>query len=361
MIYTSNIKPVLLLSFNNVEVLIGLCLIFIFFAAVFLAMVFISRSRKKRRNLKINIIQEQCQNYIAELVFEVQLSLEGNKNKKYLFKNAFRRSILLQELIKLHGNLQGDLALKLEDYYIESGIFKDSLKKLKSGKKNTILVGLSESVEMNAKTCIKTIHKLLDASRDKELSNYLITAIVKLDVDYGMQLLLNIKYFVSDWLQLKVIKILDDLNYTQIPPLNEWLAKGGSLAIFGCRLTAFTKSREDVPTLVELLKSDNEDLKIEALKTLSILEAEEVNMALISMYLGEDLKVKEEILKTLSGFKKTNNLPFFMKCTKSENKETKLIALQAIDLIMQSKSHQEEKSGVNDLIHLLGYWMKQVG
>jgi hypothetical protein len=337
-------------NFESTEVLLALCGLFMVFGIGSLVLVFISRNSKKASKIRIGKIEAQSQVFISELIFEEELSKEGLRLKRLLFYNSFRRNILLGEIIKLHANLQGELALKLEEYYVQSKLCSETVKKINSKKKDVILKGLSEYLEMNFRSGLRSIYLLFNKTKDPELNNELVVAIIKLDVKYGIELLLNLKTYLSDWYQLKIIKILDELMYTSHPPLEKWIEKGGSLAIFGCRLVAFSKSHQEIPVLVELLSCKNDALKIEAIRTLGILEAESVNDTLIGIYFGESDPVKEEILKTLKIFRKTNNIPFFLKCIKTTNKEEKLMALQAIDFIMQSNGEHLEISKLEELL-----------
>jgi hypothetical protein len=175
---------------------------------------------------------------------------------------------------------------------------------------------------------------LLSQTIDYSLKNYLMIAIIKLDPESGLRKLFDFDNYLTDWLQLRIIKILDEMKFLNPPSLAEWIEKGNSFAIFGCRLTAYTKSEKDIPILKSLICANDTALKIEVIRTLGIVDAQEVNEQLIKNYFNETIIVKKAILNTLAIFKNPDNISFFVACSKSNTHETQLLALQGINLLL---------------------------
>lgn len=324
-----------LLDIFSSSVLVSLISLFFSFGSLCLAFVLGFRKLKKIHYTRNSLLKENCQILIAELIFDDKLSPESEKMEVYFLKNSHRKQIFLEELMSLHKSFQGDIATTIEQYYVLNGYDKISINKLKSEKMHKILQGVDELVEMKNYDSIQILETLLHQTIDYGLKNYLITAIIKLDPENGLRKLFSFDNFLTDWLQLRIIKILDEKKFFNPPPLEEWIEKGNSFAIFGCRLSAYTKSEKDIPLLKSLIYTNDIPLKIEVIKTLGIVDAQEVNELLIKTYFNQKSAVKAAILSTLVKFKKTSNFPFFVSCSKSGTHQTQLLALQGINLLLE--------------------------
>lgn len=330
-IFTSSV----LLSFISLFFTLGVtCLVFVLIVKKF----------KINQQDHTTQLRDKCQKLIAEIIFEEKLTPESMEMEQYFLKNRARKQLFLGELLSLHKNLQGEFATTIEQYYLSKGFDKLSFKKLKSEKTYNILQGLDELVEMKNHDSIKILENLLHQTIDYTLKNYLMIAIIKLNPESGLRGLFNFDNYLTDWLQLRIIKILDELKFINPPPLLKWIEKGGSFAIFGCRLTAYTKAEKDIPLLKKLINKNNVPLKIEAIRTLGILDAQEVNEQLIKIYFHENLVVKVAILNTLGMFKNPNNFNFFVSCSKSNTHETQLLALNGINLLLEDGTLSPDKS-----------------
>lgn len=335
-IFTSSV----LLSFISLFLTLGVtCLIFVLSVRKF----------KKVQHARTTQLKDKCQELIAELLFNEKLTPESELTEQYFLNNRVRKQLFLGELLSLHKNLQGEFANTIEQYYISKGFDKISYKKLKSEKTYNILQGLDELVEMKNLDSIKIFENLLHQTIDYTLKNYLMIAIIKLDPENGLWGLFGFDNYLTDWLQLRIIKILDEHKFTNPPPLSKWIDKGGSFAIFGCRLTAYTKAEKDIPLLRKLINKSDNTLKIEVIRTLGTLEAQEVNDELIKIYFHENHLIKVAILNTLGIFRNPNNFNFFVACSKSNTHETQLLALQGINLLLEDGTLSADKNNAQTL------------
>jgi hypothetical protein len=323
----------------------------LFFAAGSVCLIFVLglRKFKKIRNAKIVLLKEKCQILIVGLLFDENLSHESAEMEVYFLRNTFRRQLFLEELVCLHKSLQGEMATSIERYYILREFDKLSSKKLRSEKNHEVLQGIDELVEMKNINSIQIFDNLLQQTIDISLKNYLMIAIIKLDPEIGLQKLFRFDNYLTDWLQLRIIKILDEMKFLSPPPLSDWIGNGDSFAIFGCRLTAYTKAEKDFPILKKLLTSNDIPLRIEAIRTLGIVDAQEVNDLLIETYINQTISVKIAILDTLATFKNPNNFSFFISCSKSDTHETQLLALKGINLLLEDGKLSANKIDTQNL------------
>ena len=327
----------------NSSILVSLSFLFFTLGALFLIFVLGFRKFKKIRNTQTILLKEKCQILIAELIFDEKLSPKSAKMEVYFLQNSHRKQLLLDELMNLHKSLDGEIAKTIEQYYILKGYDKISLKKLKSKKTHEILQGVSELVEMKNHDSIQILDNLLLRTIDNSLKNYLMISIIKLDPEKGLRKLFSFDNYLTDWLQLSIINILDKKKFSDPPSLVKWIDKGNSFAIFGCRLTAYTKSEKDIPLLKTLIYTNDIPLKIEVIRTLGIMDAQEVNEQLIEIYFDQEIAVKSAILNTLAKFKNPNNFSFFVSCSKSNSHQTQLLALQGINLLIEEATLNPDK------------------
>jgi hypothetical protein len=295
--------------------------------------VIISREGKKKKKVEKDVLIEKCHEFVAELLFEESLSESAKKLELFFLQTANRKQILTNELIKLHKSFHGEMAKFIEQYYLEKGLYDLSISKLKSKKKHLVLDGLMELSEMDGENAIPAVKELFLKVKDNELKFFYLEFLIKKEPELGLRQLLKVDLFLCDWFQIKIINILKERNFISVPPLSSWLAKNDTYAIFGCRLTGYSQNHSEIPILMDLLYARNEDLKIAALRSLRILEADDINKELIIKYLDESERVKNEICQTLLGIDQTANTSFFEKVNFSNSEELRHLAFRAIQAI----------------------------
>ncbi|AWV96839.1 HEAT repeat domain-containing protein [Arcticibacterium luteifluviistationis] len=321
--------------------LYGMSLFLVILSFIFFWIVMSTRkSKEKLRNQK-EILVDRCREFISELVFEDDLCKESKQFEHYLLSSNFRSQILLEELINLHKSLKGELAHFLEGYFINKKLYKLSFSKVKSHNDYDVIEGLYELSKLNAKVAIPMVLKIYRRQQESEMKNYFLEFLINQSPKEGIDELIKASTFLSDWFQIKVINILNDNNFIAVPPLSKWLKRGGSHAIFGCKLTAYAKVHSEADELIGLLDSKNDDLKIEALRALVALEAKQNDELLIKNYFNQSDLVQREILLTLTQFESDLNVVFLNKCKVSKASEIRLFARNALNKLSRSKKYLE--------------------
>ncbi len=302
-------KSCILLSINATAFLVNMCIFSSVSALCFIGIVFVNRKYSTVSISKDEKIRTLTQNFITELLFSDYETASKIPDYNYLFKNKKRKQILIAEIIKLHDSLVGEEATKLESFYMESGLIKQSYSKVKSTNKDLVLSGLGELVEMKSLAYIETLEKLLKGTFDTELKNYLITAILKLDPKRGLELILNAEHYLTDWFQLIVLKEIDELSFTDFPALELWQAKKDSIAVFGERLYSYKNPIESEYALEpsELILLDISENETE--NVVAPLRVSSIEQALLDIYLTESPETQEEIRNTLVLLKSKIVLP----------------------------------------------------
>jgi hypothetical protein len=306
------------LVFNTTSsvLLANLCVFSSVVALIFVGYVFANRKYSTVSNQNDEKTRAVVQNFITELLFSEYDTVANLNDYGFLFKNNNRKQLLIAEMIKLHDSLYGEEAQKLEKFYLESGLIKQSYKKVKSTNKDLVLSGLGELVEMRSFEYLSMLEGLLKGTFDNELKNYLTTAILKLDPKRGLDLILNADHFLTDWFQLIIIKEIDDLKFNDFPPLEEWQKKGSSVAVFGERLHSFKNTFEnpfdqniELKTDEIALQESENVLEETAEVATNQIKASNIENALLEIYLSESPETQEEIRNTLKLLKSKIILP----------------------------------------------------
>ncbi|MCP2029697.1 hypothetical protein L1276_004891 [Flavobacterium sp. HSC-32F16] len=176
-------------------------------ASLFLYLLII---KSRNRNINKEKYKEKYDAFIDKLMFGVvfeEVSFETvSKNNDYraMSENSFFREVITQSIINLHKNYEGVYAKKLEEFYKDSGLIKDSMKKLKSLKWDVKCKGITELAEMNVYEAFETIITFSKA-RKKTLQITAINACIKLAGTRGIVHLTEHSNPIDEWTQLNII------------------------------------------------------------------------------------------------------------------------------------------------------------
>lgn len=180
----------------------------LFLAASFVLYVLIieSRNRKIRREKLRTEYDKQIEQLMFLVVFQDTPFEEIKQDKEYmrLSKSNFFRIVIMESVINLHKNYEGVFAQKLEQFYKDSGLINDSIKKFKSLKWEVKCKGITELAEMNV---VEAFDKIITFSkaRNKTLKITAINACIKLAGVKGIIHLTEHPYPIDDWTQLNII------------------------------------------------------------------------------------------------------------------------------------------------------------
>ncbi|SFD46892.1 hypothetical protein [Flavobacterium phragmitis] len=250
--------------------------IYFFVAASFTLYLYIVASRNKKINrerLRIEYNTE-IEKLLASVIFENVsfAAIKENKNFLVLFDTSFFREVLTESLINLHKNYEGIYAEKLEQFYKESGLIKDSFKKLKSLKWEVKCKGITELAEFNIKEAFDKII-LYSKGRNKTLKITAINACIKLGGTRGIVHLVEHPDPIDDWTQLNIIGAFKkhDIGDTKgIELLLE--SQNTTVVTLGLKLIKELKLTQKLPYVVQLAtKATNTTIKYEAQSILQAL------------------------------------------------------------------------------------------
>ncbi|WP_343694333.1 hypothetical protein [Flavobacterium sp.] len=164
----------------------------------------------RNHNIKKEKLRIEYTAYIDKLLFSVVFeetlfsTINENNEYKVISDLVFFREVMTASIINLHKNYDGIYAKKLEQFYKDSGLMKDSLKKLKNIKWDVKCKGITELAEMNINEAFDTLVTLSKA-RKKTLQITAINACIKLEGTKGIVHLTEHTNPIDEWTQVNII------------------------------------------------------------------------------------------------------------------------------------------------------------
>lgn len=173
-------------------------------------MLYLLIMRSRNSNIKKEKLRVEYDTFIDKLMFSVvfeDISYSAAKqNPDYisLSQKKFFREVIIESIINLHKNYDGAYPKKLEEFYKDSGLINDSLKKLKNLKWDVKCKGITELAEMNINEAFDAIINFSKA-RNKILQITAINACIKLEGTKGITHLIDHSFPIDNWTQVNII------------------------------------------------------------------------------------------------------------------------------------------------------------
>ena len=258
------VEPFLILS-------IGL---FILTSFILYLIIISSRSRKIRRNKRLAEYTIIIEKLMFSVVFQDMPFSEVNKDENFnkLFRKSFFREVMIDSIMNLHKNYEGNYAEKLEQFYKDSGLIKDSFKKLRSLRWEVKCKGITELSEIN---CTDAFDSIVKASKsgNKILKITAVNAAVKLGGTKSLPYLTEHPDPIDDWTQINIIHAFKKHDIGDIKGVELLLESQNTTVIaLGLKLIKELKLTQKIPYLTKLVaNAPNTLIKYEAQNVLQLL------------------------------------------------------------------------------------------
>jgi hypothetical protein len=246
--------------------ILSICL---FVTASFILYVMIIRSRNK--NIRQERLRIEYSTIIEKLIFSIIFDdtpfsvIEEDKGYAMHSDLPFFREVITETIMDLHKNYEGVYAQKLERFYKESGLIKDSFKKLRSKKWEVKCKGITELAEMNATKAFDSIINI-SKRRNKTLKITALNACIKLRGTKGIVHLTEHPYPIDDWTQINIINAFKkhDIGDTKgVELLLE--SQNTTVAALGLKLIKELNLTQKIPYVTQLIaRTTNTQLKYKA-------------------------------------------------------------------------------------------------
>lgn len=252
--------------------------IYLFVAASFILYLIIvaSRNNKIKKERLRNEYSAVIDKIMSLVIFEDVLfsKIKEDKNFLVLFDTSFFREVLTESLLNLHKNYEGIYAQKLEQFYKDSGLIKDSFRKLKSLKWEVKCKGITELSEFNIKEAFDLIIAFSKA-RNKTLKITAISASIRFEGTKSIQYLIAHSDPIDNWMQLNIISAFKKHDIGDTEGVEFLLESQNTTVIsLGLKLIKELKLTQKVPHVAQLAaQTTNTVIKYEAQSILQTLTA----------------------------------------------------------------------------------------
>lgn len=252
--------------------------IYLFVSAsfIFYLIIVASRNRNIRRERLRLEYEAQIERVLSSVIFEDALYSEIKKDKNFmvLFDTSFFRQVFTETLINLHKNYEGVYAEKLEQFYKDSDLIKDSFKKLKNFKWEIKCKGITELAEFKINEAFDQIIACSKA-RNKTLKITAINAGIRLEGTKGIVHLTEHSDIIDEWTQVNIISAFKKHDIGDTKGVELLLESQNTTVIsLGLKLIKELKLTQKVPFVAELTsKAPNTIIKYEAQSVLQALTA----------------------------------------------------------------------------------------
>lgn len=318
-------------------------LLVILFSLVIIVLVFylkiIRRRLRKKEVARVEYISK-CEQYVVDYLFTNEEG-EGiskaqkkiiRKLKRGLFLNS-KRKLTVHVLIKLLGEISGEMTNSVRQLYIELGLLKQAKAKLKHRLWHIVAIGIRDlrmlKIEEVHQEISKHInHPKLEVRRQAHL--YFISVFGYKGLDF----LDKLDSDISLWDQIGFLEILGNIDNQEIPSLKKWLYSSNDyVVLFTIQLVKFYGRIENKEALLQLINHENAEIRFAVIKVLNYLYIDEAKEPLIKMYSTLTNKEQITVFKLLENMASKEDEFFVLKHLNNVNFEIKLVAIKILKKI----------------------------
>lgn len=239
---------------------------------LFIAIV-LSRLYHIRQAIHFERNTETINNLLLELLFNDKTYFDLMEDQKLLrlFTIPPFRTQLMESVINLHQNYEGEYAESLRKFYEESQLIADSFSKLRNKNWEIKCKGIKELTEMNIK---RAYDHLVEISKSNHpiLKINALNGCIKINGPEGIKHLVNHKYTIDLWTQLNIIDALKKTTLLDTQTFEHLLqSRNNSVISLGLKIIQTFKLFEKQHHVETLLKQKlSHPIKHEAEEVLAI-------------------------------------------------------------------------------------------
>jgi hypothetical protein len=298
------------------------------------------RNRLRKEGLSrvkyIHKCEKQIVNYLnaseeGKVVSRAQRKII-TKLKRGMYLNS-KRKLVVHVLIKLLGEISGELTNSIRQLYIELGLLKQAKFKLKHRVWHIVVIGIRDLrmlkiVEVHEEIAKHINHPRVEVRREVYL--YFLSVF-----GYkGLNFLSELKSKISIWDQIGFLEILEKIDDKEMPSLTKWLnSTNDSVVLFTIQLVKFHHRIENKESLLQLINHENHKIRFEAIKVLNYFHINEAKKPLLKMY--ETLTKKEQlaVFELLEEMAVQEDESFILKHLNDVAFEIKVLAIRTLKRI----------------------------
>jgi HEAT repeat protein len=297
--------------------------------------VFIFRNRISAKASKVASKKKIMAPMISNFLFYEVDATKDEKNEyialkveiRELLKEPFNRVVLSEILLDLQKDVSGDARHRLFKLYQNLDLHIDAFKKLKSWRWEVVSKGILELTQMQVKNAYGFIKNFINDKRGLVRKQAQI-ATVTLKQEGISYFLDTAKYHISEWQQLKLLEVLQNIEDFSPPRFKAWLTSTNrDVVLFALRLIKHYNQNDADLELVELVKHRNDKIKSEAIQCIKEFNVTEAIDTLKIIFKKSKVEIKLQILDTISSLGNEEDIEFL-----------KTIVNKELNFIVKSKA-----------------------
>ena len=293
-----------------IKVNIMMTIIFFVFAIFFVGFIVLLRLYKIFRNRKKEeqrlLLEDLLNSYLFDEDFDKERELKKFKDEH--LNKSLEIKIAIKEILLFHSNIKGESAIQLRELFLQWKLDEFCKKQLADRawySKSRALFSLSE---MLIKVDLEKIKPLLNHKQD-EVRQQAQLYFIKLAEDNPLEFLDHIDKPLTLWEEIFIEDALKNEYHGPMPDYSNWLhSSQNSVVEFAIRMIAKFNQFENISELLPLLDHPSEEVRREAIRSLSALEHQEIIDLLISKFETETNLVKKTILDAIKHLGSYNDL-----------------------------------------------------
>lgn len=307
--------------------------------------ILLNRSRMQKEEGLRQQLNEQYQQLLIDYLFEEEQRKDLFRKLLRVASNNFKRQILINQIIELSANMQGKVKEDLRNLYLDIGLKQDSLRKAHSRKWHENVKGFRELAFMNIRTANDRIMECLN-SHNQILRMEAQIALVRLSEDNPYTFLGFLEKPLAKWEQITIHELLTQHNLS-VPDFSEWFGSENiSIVKFSLQMVAWFNQKEATEGVTRLLQHEDEEVRLQAIRTCGRLGRKETLPYLEKMYGRESYKNRMEILIAFGRIPDENYLEFLNGVLDSEDDvQLQILATKAMENM--------DEPGISRLIKLM--------
>lgn len=238
--------------------------------------------------------------------------------REYLNNKTFRK-IISQILFDLQKDVAGGTRERLFKLYKELELHHDSFQKLESWRWETVAQGILELSQMEVEESYQLIRKFINDRRGV-VRKQAELATISLRPDGIEYLLDTTKHSISEWQQLKLMEVLGKRKNYRPPQFKGWLlSQNRDVVLFTLRLIKHYNQKGAEPSIRELVKHKNDEVKIAAIHCIMDFHFVSAIAVLKKVFWNSSNTVKINILNAVALLGTKEDISFLQKVAEHEN------------------------------------------
>jgi hypothetical protein len=324
---------------DDIQIVVFFSALFFVLGVCFFIFILISRFFKNARERKVEELKKRYMLLITSVIFnDTSIDYESIKQRRKLLRHfrknylrsSFNRSVLVEEIIKLQKEITGKPAQNLRELYLDLGLNKHSLSKLRSWRWHIKAKGVQEVADMKLQEAYPNVYRLLN-HRNPILRMEVQLALVRLVRFDALRFLDDSRYPISEWQQLHLLNILSSFDTEELPDFSKWLqSKNESVVLFAFKLIVYFTRIDLTKEVIRMLKHPSLKIRRAAVETIGELDAASALSLLKKQFYLDEKEFKMEVLKVSGKIAIEKDLAFLELQLLSEDQDISLASASAL-------------------------------